>query len=450
MNHVVAIFGGAVSGAEAAYQLTQNGIQVVVFDQNTLPYGKIEDGLPKWHVKLRDREIDRINQKLSHPLVTFVPNTQLGREIDFEDLARNWGFSAIMLATGAWRDRPLPIEGINDYIGKGLYYQNPFIYWFNHYHEPTFSGQPIEVMDDAMIIGGGLASIDVAKAFMMLTVQKALAKKGHQVSIFDLDRSIVKVLDDLGLTLDDLGVKGCTIYYRRRIKDMPLSPMKADTPEKVAKAKVIQEKILNLARKKYLFKVEPLHVPVDKVVENGRLAGLVFKKTSIENGKVTVIDGSETTIKSPLVVASIGSLPEPIPGIPMKWQTFIVDQNDCCRVAGFENVFALGNAVTGRGNINESRKHGKEVTQGMIEAYLYGEEGESAEGVFDPTKEKIEEQVNRIVQEIKDTPILSTPEWKALGSRVQALRYKAGYDGDYMKWVGEKMPIRLENLVDGH
>ena len=72
-KYLVAIFGGAVSGSEAAFQLAERGIPSVVFDQNPLPYGKIEDGLPKWHVKLRDKEMQRINEKLSHPLVTFVP-----------------------------------------------------------------------------------------------------------------------------------------------------------------------------------------------------------------------------------------------------------------------------------------------------------------------------------------------------------------------------------------
>jgi flavin-dependent dehydrogenase len=73
MNHLIAIFGGAVSGAEAAYQLSQRGIESVVFDQNILPYGKIEDGLPKWHAKLRDQEEEKINQKLNHELIHFVP-----------------------------------------------------------------------------------------------------------------------------------------------------------------------------------------------------------------------------------------------------------------------------------------------------------------------------------------------------------------------------------------
>ena len=82
-KYLVAIFGGAVSGAEAAYQLTQKGIPVVVFDQNILPYGKIEDGLPKWHAKLRDKEEAKINKKLAHPLVKYVPKAALGMQGNF-------------------------------------------------------------------------------------------------------------------------------------------------------------------------------------------------------------------------------------------------------------------------------------------------------------------------------------------------------------------------------
>ena len=55
-HHFIAVFGGAVAGSEAAHQLALRGFRVVVFDQNILPYGKIEDGLPKWHYKLRDQE----------------------------------------------------------------------------------------------------------------------------------------------------------------------------------------------------------------------------------------------------------------------------------------------------------------------------------------------------------------------------------------------------------
>ncbi|MCB0294232.1 MAG: hypothetical protein KDG51_03110, partial [Calditrichaeota bacterium] len=63
-GHFVALFGGACAGSEAAFQLANRGIYVAVFDQQALPYGKIEDGLPKWHVKLRDKEEAKIDQKL--------------------------------------------------------------------------------------------------------------------------------------------------------------------------------------------------------------------------------------------------------------------------------------------------------------------------------------------------------------------------------------------------
>ena len=60
-KHFIAIVGGAVAGAEAANNLAEQGYRVVVFDQMMLPYGKIEDGLPKWHHKLREKEIAKID-----------------------------------------------------------------------------------------------------------------------------------------------------------------------------------------------------------------------------------------------------------------------------------------------------------------------------------------------------------------------------------------------------
>ena len=125
-GHYVAIFGGAVAGSEAAEKLANRGIRAVVFEQNYLPYGKIESGLPKWHVKLRDSQEAKIDAKLKHPLVRFVPRVRLGVDLNLNNVIHDWGFSAVLLATGAWRDRPLPIPGVDDYINKGLYYQNPF------------------------------------------------------------------------------------------------------------------------------------------------------------------------------------------------------------------------------------------------------------------------------------------------------------------------------------
>jgi len=444
--HLVAIFGGAVSGAEAASQFTQRGIPCVVFEQNTLPYGKIEDGLPKWHDKLRDKEEERINQKLSHPLVHFVPNVHLGKDVDFEDVARNWGFSAVLLATGAWKDRPLGIEGVDAYVGKGLVYQNPFIYWFNHKHEPGYMGEQYEIKDDAIVIGGGLASLDVLKVLMIESVERALKARGIETDMFVLDRSIAKVLEEKKLTLVDLGIKGCTLYYRRRIKDMPLTPTSTDTQEQLAKAELVREKVLNNYASKYLFHVTPLHMPVDKIVENGRLVGLIMQETQIENGKAVPVPGSEKEVRSPMVISSIGSIPELIPGIPEKWGMYQVADEQVCRIKGYENVFAIGNAVTGRGNINESLKHGKDVSERILAEYIENPVGTLTQDAIAARESAASSTVDGLIPLVR---MIDVSKYTELIRRVEELQKNRSYSGDFRAWVAKHLPVRLETLL-GH
>ncbi len=439
--HLVAIFGGAVSGSEAAHQLTLRGIPCVVFEQNTLPYGKIEDGLPKWHVKLRDKEIQNINNKLSHPLVTYVPNTKLGSDITYAQL-KEIGFSAVLLAIGAWKDRPLALDEVDRYLSRGLIYQNPFIYWFNHKHEPDYQGEAYEITDDMAIVGGGLASLDVAKVIMFELVEKALKERGEHTDLFALDRSIARVLDAKGLTLEDLGIKGCTLYYRRRIKDMPLSPMTPTNAEEELKAQAVREKILNNYQSKYLFRVAPNHVPVDKIVEDDRLTGLVFRKTELVDGRLIEVAGSDSPVRCSAVVSSIGSIPDLIEGIPAKGQTYQIEDELFCRIKDEDRIFALGNAVTGRGNIKESMDHGREIAQNIIEGYLPEAEGSAHEAV----QARIAHAIGQLADEMRSHK-LSAEELSVIQQKVKVHQDRAGYDGNYSDWVARHMPTRLETLL---
>src|SRR5579863_8142696 len=99
--HVVAVIGAATSGSEIARILAERRATVIVFEQNPRPYGKIEDGLPRWHVKQRRDEYEEINQRLDLPNIEYVPLTRLGIDISFEELRTAWGLSAIVLAHGA-------------------------------------------------------------------------------------------------------------------------------------------------------------------------------------------------------------------------------------------------------------------------------------------------------------------------------------------------------------
>jgi ferredoxin/flavodoxin---NADP+ reductase len=222
--HFVAIVGGAIAGSVAAEILADNGIHVVVVEQNKKPYGKIEDGLPRWHLEQRKQEYSRIDARLRKPGVFFLPCTRLGRDLDFQDLCDNWGFSAVILANGAWRDRELGIPGAQEFVDKGLVYQNPFICWYNHKNEEDYTGPHYQAPDEALIVGGGLASIDVAKILQLENYERALRARGVQTNVYELEKKGVPAVCKMhGIAPEDLGVKGCLLIYRRRGQDMPLA-----------------------------------------------------------------------------------------------------------------------------------------------------------------------------------------------------------------------------------
>jgi NADPH-dependent glutamate synthase beta subunit-like oxidoreductase len=443
-HHFIAVFGGAVAGSEAAFQLSRRGFRVVVFDQGVLPYGKIEDGLPKWHAKLRDKEEHNIDLKIDQPNIVFVPKVKLGRDLDFKEVL-DWGFSAVIIATGAWRDRPLPVADIDGYIGKGLVYQNPFVYWFNHNHEPEYQGPKFEVKDGAVVIGGGLASLDVVKIVMIESVQAALANRGIDTDMFTLEHGISKELEKHQLTLDDLGLQGCTLYYRRRAIDMPLSPIATDTPENLQKAQVVRQKILDNYQKKYLFKFEECCIPIDKILDDGVLSGIKFQRTKIENERVIPID-EFVDVKSPMIISSIGSIPEMITGIPSEAGVFRISDPDSCQIDGFDHVFAIGNAVTGKGNINESVKHGREISTEIMENYLDWHQ-EDYEKWHRQTAVKVNQDISRIVEVIEKMQFLPDEVIQGIMDKTNALQNKSGYSGNYQSWVAQNIPPRLEDML---
>ncbi|HSR57722.1 MAG TPA: hypothetical protein VLL57_06010, partial [Candidatus Binataceae bacterium] len=326
-RHVVAVIGAATAGSEIARILAERGALVIVFEQNPRPYGKIEDGLPRWHVKQRKDEYEEINRRLEHPNIQFVPLTRLGRDLDFEELRTAWGLSVIVLTHGAWRDRPFPVEGADQFVGRGLVYQNPLIYWFNHYPEKDFSGTRYEISPGAIVVGGGLASIDVVKVLQIEAALKALAQRGIKEDMVRLEREgIEPVLQSHGIKWSELGVQPCKLYYRRRVIDMPLSDIPADAPPKRIEAlRSARSKILEKAMRKFLFEFQELRVPTSLIVENDRMVGVRFSRTEVADSQVRIVPGTEEEARAELTISSIGSIPEPIPGIPQKGEVYTYD-----------------------------------------------------------------------------------------------------------------------------
>lgn len=451
-RHAVAVIGGATAGAEVAARLAGHGCVVVVFEQNPRPYGKVEDGLPRWHVGLRRKEYEVIAGKLSHPGVHLVPLTRVGRDVELCALtegtdADGWGFSAVVLACGAWRDRPLPIEGADAYVGRGLVYQNPFILWFNHAGEEGYTGPRHVIEDDAIIVGGGLASIDVAKAHVLETTRAALVVRGIDVSILELEvAGIPKSLEKHGLDWRDLGLRGCTLFYRRRIEDMPLveAPDGADAA-RAARVEAGRRRILEKAMEKYLFRVEPLAAPEGLVVEGERLVGLTFRRMRMDAGRLTKTEEIFER-RGRCVVSSIGSIPEPIPGLPMKGELLAFDDWDLGRMGAFPTLFGAGNVVTGKGNIVASRKHAAHVSERLAEAWLGlgpgRHEGEALLRVGAAAAARA--AADGVAAALRPLPPPAPVALGQLLARVRARQTAVGFTGSLPAWIRTHTPPDLE------
>jgi NADPH-dependent glutamate synthase beta subunit-like oxidoreductase len=443
-RHVMAVVGGATAGSEIAHILADRGALVIVFEQNPRPYGKIEDGLPRWHVKQRRDEYEEINKRLEHPRILYVPSTRMGPDVDFEDLRTRWGLSGIVLAHGAWRDRPFPVDGSDQFIDRGLVYQNKLIYWFNHYLEAKYEGPRYDITDGAIVVGGGLASIDVVKVLQIETTMRALKARGVETDMLRLEREgIEPVLAANNLKYADLGVAPCKLFYRRRVLDMPLSDIPPDAPQKRADAlKLARAKILEKAQRKYLFEFQELRAPAHIIAEDGKMIGVDFNRTEVTDGQVHILSDGGESARAPLTISSIGSIPEPIPGIPQKGETYTyVDQKIGLLIDGPTAVFAAGNVLTGKGNIKDSLESGTEIGIRVAEAYL-GLSGEEID-IARAARREAATQGNQIADAIDARPKLAAEDVEKLMYMVRKRQLAVGFVSNYRDWIAKVTPSDL-------
>ena len=443
-RHFVCIIGGAIAGSVAAEILADHGIRVAVIEQNKRPYGKIEDGLPRWHVEQRKQEYGRIDARLKKPGVFFVPSTKLGRDLDFQDLCNHWTFSAVILANGAWRDRELGLPGAEKFVDQGLVYQNPFIYWYNHKNEKSYTGPRYVTPDETLVVGGGLASIDVVKVLQLENYERAMKARGIQTNFHELEKKGIPAICKMhGIQPEELGVKGCLLIYRRREQDMPLAqPPENATPDQIAKTESVRQKMLRLAREKYLFRAQDRRLTTGLVVEDGRLAGLKVAETRVEGRRAEPIPGSEHVLRAPLVISSIGSVPEIIPGIAMKGEYYTFTDEALPQYFGCDHVFGVGNVVTGQGNIRVSLVHSREVTTRLIQDYM--DAGDGGPDSRAPAEARGAAQAQAVQERIHTLPALSESEIAAIEQRIHTLQERAGYTADYDSWIARETPPYLE------
>jgi len=276
---------------------------------------------------------------------------------------------------------------------------------------------------------------------MLETTRAALAGRGIHAELLELEvKGIPRLLSQHGIAFADLGLTGCTLFYRRRAEDMPLVEIPENAEAKLRdKMMTARGRLLQKAMDKYLFRFEPLSAPESLIVEEGRVVGLRLQRTRIENGRV-VGAGESYERRGAYVISSIGSIPEPIAGIEMKGELFDFSDWDIGRLPGYPNLFSVGNVVTGKGNIVASRKHAGQVCEAAIESFLglTGEHGAEAQlagadAALAARAETISDEIGRAARPSPQTA-------QSIFERVRARQQAVGYRGDLQSWLAEVTP----------
>jgi hypothetical protein len=135
-----------------------------------------------------------------------------------------------------------------------------------------------------------------------------------------------------------------------------------------------------------------------------KLNGLEVIENEIIDGMLKPKEGSSKILSGNTFISSIGSLPEPIEGIPMDGSTYNIVDQDSGKFENLDKVHGMGNAITGKGNIKASRV--------------------SAKTVGDLTLE--------LIHNIDEDVI------KKIDSKVQEWQSKSSYDGNYFEWKAKK------------
>ena len=73
-------------------------------------------------------------------------------------------------------------------------------------------------------------------------------------------------------------------------------------------------------------------------------------------------------VRSKQTISSIGSTPVPIDGVRMEGELYQWQNRDEGRLV--EGVYGLGNVLTGKGNIVESRRNSKAITPKVVDRAL--------------------------------------------------------------------------------
>lgn len=393
MRHI-AIVGSGPAGyytAEAAVKQWGEDARVDIFDKLPVPFGLIRTGVAPDHQSIK-AVARRYEKTAIGDTVRFAGNVEIGRDIAIEELTEL--YDAVILATGAPRDRDLPIPGADS---ANVFGSAAFVGWYNGHPEyaalaPDLSGR------HAVIIGMGNVALDVARI---------LSKTEAEFEGSDIVAHALELLRDSNIeTITILGRRGPhqimmtpkelgeLLRLERavpRVENADLPPPESDDmldPGQRKSVTLLREFAAlspsDRAGKALSINFDFFASPTLIEQEGGRLSGLVVERTELKDGRA-VGSGETYRIPADLLISCIGYRTSPIAGVPFDERAGRFP-NEEGRIA--PALYCVGWAKRGpSGTIGTNRPDGYAVIEKVAEDIGQGAGKRGREG-FDELAQK--------------------------------------------------------------
>ena len=182
----VAVVGSGPAGIYAADILTKQDpdVTVDIFDRLPTPYGLIRYGVAPDHPRIK-QIIVALHRVMESDRISFLGNVHVGVDIKLDELREF--YDAIIFATGAERDRPMPLPGIDLQRSYGA---ADFVAFYDSHPDRPQTWDLTDAHSVA-VIGVGNVGLDVARM---------LARTADELLYTDIPEHVHAVLKNSAVT----------------------------------------------------------------------------------------------------------------------------------------------------------------------------------------------------------------------------------------------------------
>lgn len=320
MRHI-AVIGSGPAGyytAEAAQKQFGEDVRVDIIDRLPVPFGLIRTGVAPDHQSIKTVS-RRYEATALTDQVRFVGNITVGDQVSIPELLDL--YDAVVLATGAPRDRPLDIPGADL---PGVTGSAAFVGWYNGHPDFADLAPPL-AGPGAVVIGNGNVALDVARVLAKTPAEFA----GSDIvsrSLEALAAARIETITLLGrrgphqinMTPKELGELGDLARAVPVVDPADFPPASDDATLDAGHRKSVTH-LRNFARghvEKPIRIVFDFYAKPVRIEGDGKIERIIVERTRLDDRGDAVGTGETYAIPASLVVTCIGYRTPPIEGVP--------------------------------------------------------------------------------------------------------------------------------------